>query len=375
VGYRTCLVGKYLNGYGNNSVANDPSDNPTYIPPGWDDWQALRSSQQYNYIINDNGTIVDYGVDPATPPAEYQTDVMAQRSVDFIKKSEVISDSKPFFLFITPSAPHRENGNTIRPAPRHIGSASTVVLPKSPSFNEQDVSDKPAWLQNRSRLSPEQIAVIQSGYRNRLEAIRAVDDMIGRVVAALVENGELGNTVLIFTSDNGYLFGDHRLNAKTHVYKELIQVPLYIRAPGFSPRQSVSQFVLNNDLAPTIAEFAGATPNLPVDGRSLIPLLRNPSLATWRKRFLIENYEINGYGFSPPYFAVRTSYADTKTPNQLYVKHSTGDQEFYDLATDPYQLQSLHKQVGRQQQIQTLQKRLANLKVCKGQNCRTLEDN
>lgn len=367
VGYRTCLVGKYLNGYNSTS---------TYIPPGWNDWQALAgsASRQYNYKINDNGTIVDYGADPATPPEEYQTDVLAQRSVNFIKESEHINDTSPFFLFITPSAVHFEERHIIRPAPRHIGTASTFILPKSPSFNEPDVSDKPTWLQNRSRLSTQQITDIQSGYRSRLEAMRAVDDLIGNVVAALVQNGELDNTVLIFTSDNGYLFGEHRLTKKTHAYEESIRVPLHIRAPGFSPSQSVSHFVLNNDLAPTIAEFAGATPDIMVDGRSLIPLLRNPSLTIWRQRFLVENWSDNKL-FSPPYFAVRTSSGDTATPNQLYVSYSTGDQEFYDLATDPYQLQSLHNQAGREEQIQILQNRLANLKVCAGDSCRIFEDN
>lgn len=379
VGYRTCLVGKYLNGYGENLIAGNPSDNPTYIPPGWDDWQALSggSSSQYNYKINDNGTIVDYGTDPSTPPDEYQTDVLAQRSVNFINESEAISDATPFFLWITPSAPHREKDTAtsefIRPAPRHQGTASQILLPKLPSFNEQDVSDKPTWLKNISQLTSQRIAEIQTGYRSRLESIRAVDDLIGRVVIALAQNGELNNTVLIFTSDNGYLFGDHRLIRKTHAYEESIRVPLYIRVPGFT-KQSVSQLVLNNDLAPTIAQFAGATANIPVDGRSLIPLLRNPSLATWRKRFLIENWQKDLS--SPPYFAIRTSNTDTQTPNQLYVTYSTGDKEFYDLTTDPYQLQSLHNQPGsRQQQIQILQNRLANLKVCKGETCRTLKGN
>lgn len=378
-GYRTCLVGKYLNGYGHNLVAGDPSDNPTYIPPGWDDWQALigDTTLQYNYKINDNGTIVDYGTDPSTPPDEYQTDVLAQRSINFIHESEAISDATPFFLFITPAAPHREEAlmnETIRPAPRHQGTASQIPLPKPPSFNEQDISDKPTWLKKKPQLTPQQIADLQTAYRSRLEAMRAVDDLIGRVIVALTQNGELNNTVLIFTSDNGYLFGAHRLITKTHAYEESIRVPLYIRAPGFT-KQSISQLVVNNDLAPTIAAFAGATPGITVDGRSLIPLLTNPNLANWRKRFLIENWA-NGSSLSPPYFAIRTSKTDTQTPNQLYVTYSTGDKEFYDLKTDFYQLQSLHNQPGsRQQQIQILQNRLANLKVCKGKTCRTLEGN
>lgn len=183
----------------------------------------------------------------------------------------------------------------------------------------------------------------------------------------------MDNTVLIFTSDNGHQFGEHRLSGKTTVYEGSIRVPLYIRAPGF-PQQKVFQFALNNDLAPTIAGFAGATPDIPVDGRSLIPLLRHPWRADWRKRFLVELYQV-GPAVDRSYFAVRTSPADTATPNQLYAKYSAGDQEFYDLEIDPYQLQSLHNEAGvRQEQIQILQTRLSSLKTCSGRSCKTLED-
>ncbi len=368
-GYRTSLAGKYLNGYGEDQVAGDPSDNPTYVPPGWDDWQAIAKQGNFSYTINDNGTLVRYG----TAPKEYQTDVLAERSSNFINESEAISDRKPFFLVITPFAPHFK----ATPAPRHSGTASTIRLPRLPSFNEQDISDKPAWLQRRKpqQLSSEKIADIQRNYQNKLESLRAVDDLIGKVVSTLKRNGELENTVLMFTSDNGFMFGEHRLTQKTHIYEQSIRVPLLIRAPGF-PKQSTSHFVLNNDLAPTIADFAGATPNIPVDGRSLIPLLREPNRANWRKRFLVELYKGVGTTGNPGYFAIRTSPRDTATPTQVYVKYSAGDEEFYDLARDPYQLQSLHKARGRhQQQMQILQNRLADLKECRGKTCRILESN
>lgn len=371
VGYRTGLIGKHLNGYGRNKVADNPSDDPTYIPPGWDDWQALVITRFYNYPINDNGKLIDYGADSATPPEEYLTDVLAQRSVNFINTSEV-NDSTPFFLFITPFAPHVPAD----PAPRHAGTGSTISLPQLPSFNEPDLSDKPASLQN-PQLGPRQISGIQQVYRHKLESLRAVDDLVGRVVYALAENRELDRSVLVFTADNGFLFGEHRLIAKTHVYEESIQVPLLIRAPGFA-QQSVSQLVINNDLAPTIADFAGATPDIPVDGRSLLPLLQKPNLSGWRRRFLVENRQPSRKkplrAESQTYFAVRTDRSDTATPNQLYAEYAAGDREFYDLAIDPDQLQSLHNQEGRRQQIQILQNHLKNLKDCSGESCRTAED-
>lgn len=290
---------------------------------------------------------------------------MAKRSVSFINESEA-SDSQPFFLFITPFAPHLPG----TPAPRHAGTASGIPLPQPPSFNEPVVNDKPAWLRSKPKLSPKTLA---NKYRRRLESLRAVDDLVGRVVSTLRRNRELGNTVLMFTSDNGHLLGEHRLIGKFAVYEESIRVPLYIRAPGF-PKQRSSKFVINNDLAPTIADFAGTTPDILVDGRSLIPLLRDPNLANWRKRFLVENHNTRGDDNS--YFAVRTSPKATATPNQVYVKYTAGDQEFYDLTLDPYQTQSLDatREGGRQQQVRILQDQLSKLRECRGRTCRRLEN-
>jgi arylsulfatase A-like enzyme len=385
-GYTTGHVGKYLNLYGDDLVKDNPTDDPTYVPPGWNHWQATvgkSTYRVYNYIINDNGKLISYGA----APSDYQTDVLAQRSVSFINESKGISDAKPFFLVITPLAPHEEFGQgsyklnygfqrTIRPAPRHQGTASNIPLPRALSFNEQDVSDKPAWLKNKiSALLPEHIDILQKIYRDKLESLRAVDDLIGTVVSTLEQNRDLDNTVIIFTSDNGFLFGEHRLYEKRWAYEEAIRVPLFIRAPGFSAPQSVGQFALNNDLAPTIADFAGATPDIAMDGRSLIPLLKNPSLSSWRKRLLVEYWNSPSIPLLPTYSAVRTSSADTETPNQLYVEYVGGDQEFYNLASDPNQLQSLHQQGGKpQQQVKILQNWLAQLRVCKGKSCQILED-
>lgn len=362
-GYRTSLIGKYLNGYGQDRVAGDPSDNPTYIPPGWSDWQATTKQGFYNYTINDNRTLISHG----TTPKDYQTDVLARRSVRFINESEQ-TDPQPFFLFVTPFAPHLP----ATPAPRHSGTASSILLPKPPSFNEQDVSDKPLFRQNKPQLTPEQIAGIRKRYQRRLESLRAIDDLVGSVVSTLRQNSELDNTVLIFTSDNGYLFGEHRVTGKTFIYEKSIRVPLYIRAPGL-PSQLSSHFVINNDLAPTIADFAKAAPGIPVDGRSLIPLLRDPSRANWRKRFLVEDYKATGDNF---FSAVRTSPRAIATRNQVYAKYAGGQEEFYDLNTDPDQLQSLHA-IGRgirRLQKQILQGRLSSLKECEGATCRRLEN-
>ncbi len=385
-GYRTGHVGKYLNGYGEDKVKDNPTDDPNYVPPGWDRWQATVGTttyQMYDYTLNDNGKLIQYG----STPNDYQTDVIARRSAGFINESEIVNDTKPFFLVITPLAPHFEIGQgayrmnygsqaTVRPAPRHQGSANNILLPRGFSFNEQDISDKPSWLINHfPPLNTENIDNLQRIYRDKLESLRAVDDLIGTVVSTLETNQELENTVLIFTSDNGYTLGEHRLWQKMYSYEEAIKVPLFIRLPGGVTRHSTDRFALNNDLAPTIVELAGAVPEIEMDGRSLIPLLKKLKLPDWRKRFLVEHWNGPQFPILPNYTAIRTSSAAIQTPNQLYIEYDGGEREFYDLVTDPSQLQSLHNQGGKSMiQMQILKSWLTKLKGCKGKSCQVFED-
>src|SRR5215213_2535169 len=164
-------------------------------------------------------------------------------------------------------------------------------MPRPPSFDEDDVSDKPAWIRDNPPLDPEQIAYAEDLYRKRLQSMLAVDDMIGRLVGELRKSGELDNTYFFFTSDNGFHFGTHRLSVgKWTAYEEDIRVPLIVRGPGVPEGAKLEHLVLNNDLAPTFAELGGAEVPSFVDGRSLVPLLKHtpPSLKDWRQAFLVE---------------------------------------------------------------------------------------
>jgi N-acetylglucosamine-6-sulfatase len=396
-GYRTGLVGKYFNNYGSDNDPTTPVDDVGYIPPGWDDWQGLmddsadglRSLQMYNYTINDNGRLVRYGF----AASDYQTDVIARRAVQFIHESETINDAQPFFLLVATTAPHVEwpgpilSGcidsawnNSIRPPPRHIGTLPDgIQLPRPPNFNEADLRDKPGWFQNIPALTARDIGCLKRQYRDRLTSLRAVDDMVGSLIDALQSKGELGNTVFVFTSDNGFFYGEHRLTDKILGYEESIRVPLYIRAPGF-PGQSTLRAALNNDLAPTVAEFAGITPSLHVDGRSLLPLMRNPLQTNWRKRFLVEylgRVETNHVPPKVPFSAVRTTnLSRTTPPDQFYVewKDSLGSKEFYDLPTDRYETDSLHKDAAWAGVRNMLASWLNQLRTCGGGSCQALED-
>ncbi len=270
-GYYTAHVGKYLNGYGNSTAE-------TLVPPGWDDWQGLVLKENeptyYNYKLNDNGTIINYG----TAAADYQTDVLADRAVQTI--GEAAQRTDPFFLSIATLAPHAEStGGTFpnpRPAPRHLGAFDNEPLPKPPSFDEADVSDKPAAIRNLPRLTSTVVNKITARYRSQLASLLAVDDLVQRVINKLKSTGELSNTVVMFTSDNGYFHGQHRIpTEKVKVYEEASKLPLLVRGPGFTAGKKEGKIVSNVDLAVTIVALAGAQARLQMDGRSLLQSLND----------------------------------------------------------------------------------------------------
>ncbi|MGH9323415.1 MAG: sulfatase family protein [Vicinamibacteria bacterium] len=363
-GYHTGHVGKYLNGYRDAS----------YVPPGWDRWQALVDPStycMYGYTISDDGVPITYG----TSPGDYQTDVLAARSEDFVRAWRERSDPRPFYLSIAPLAPHVEVCRSgIRPAPRHTGSVS-LQLPTPPSFNELDMSDKPVWMRSLPLRDPD---AIQAFYRNRIASLRAVDDLIGSLVARLDGVGALEETAILFTSDNGYLLGLHRRLSKILLYEESIRVPLMVRLPGQGRSDRSDALVLNNDLAPTIAALAEVEPQLSVDGRSLLPLLQRThtrARRSWRERFLVEYPPTGERSGIRPFFAVREDrliYAETLN----FAGTATTYVELYDLTHDPFQLESLHNDPSprRQAQRAVLKARLEALKTCGGGACQVLEE-
>jgi N-acetylglucosamine-6-sulfatase len=350
-GYYTSHIGKYLNGYGKNTA-------PTLVPPGWTNWQGLidpSTYRFYNYTINDNGTLVTYG----ETDADYQTDVLANRAVETIDEAVL---QQPFFLSIAPVPPHREafdfGFSDPRAAARHQNAFSQEPLPRPPSFNESDVSHKPAFIRKLPLFSASDIQQITSRYRAVLASLLAVDDLVARVVNELAATGVLDSTVIIVTSDNGFFNGEHRLKTgKLWPYEEDVHLPLLIRGPGFPQAVTRSQFVSNIDLAPTIVDLANASPGRVMDGRSLVPLAQNSNLATSRD-LLIETLK---------YEAVRDK-------SFLYVEHRNGEQELYDMRPgttnyDPYQLQSQHANSAYSQIESQLAATLSKLSTCSGANC------
>ena len=350
-GYRTVHIGKYLNGYGRRSA--------TEIPPGWTEWYGSvdpSTYQFYNYTLNEQGKLVKYGADAAS----YQADVYTRKAVDAVRR---LAPGDAFFLNVAYLGPHsggpRESDDpsnfaTPVPAPRHRNRFASEPLPTTPAFNEADVSDKPGAMRNRPLITPGRAAAITENYRQRLESLLAIDEGVAEIVAALRTAGELDNTLIVFTADNGFFHGEHRVQSgKVLHYEPSTRVPLILRGPGI-PRGAVRrQLVANIDVAPTIVAATAAAAARAMDGRPLQSFARDGLLHSGRD-ILLET----------------TGYRALRSPRYVYVEHTTNEQELYDLATDPYQLASLHASAAHAPLKAELAARLARLRTCAATVCR-----
>ena len=317
-GYQTALVGKYLNDY---TVYGHH-----HLPRGWSDWVAMDSRPEeryYDYTLNENGRLVHYG----TAVADYSTDVLAAKAIGFVRRAK-----RPFFLYFAPIAPHLP----ALPAERDLSTPLTPPRAR-PNFDERDLSDKP-WHKLYKRLySPQAVAYLDHDIEGRqLRSLRELDRQVRALMRALQHKGVLDNTIVIYASDNGFLWGEHRLGGKIWPYEESIRVPLMIRVPWQSAwGRTDDHLVLNIDFASTIAALAGVEPRLRQDGRSLVPLLHGKS-PVWRRDFIVEYLGASQFesGGPPPFQGLRNS-------GWLYVEYRNGWRELYDLRRDPYELRNV----------------------------------
>jgi N-acetylglucosamine-6-sulfatase len=324
-GYRTAMTGKYLNGY-------LPPKHPA--APGWTSWAVAGNAYaEFNYDLNQDGRVVQYG----RTASDYLTDVLSRIGVRFIRQAT----DAPFLIEIATFAPH----GPYTPAPRDTDAFPGLVAPRTASFNAAPDANAAKWLFTHPALTDADIARIDRAFRMRAQAVLAVDKMIGELQAAVAAIGEENNTYFVFSSDNGYHMGEHRLMpGKMTAYDTDIRVPLIVTGPGVPRGITVDEIVANVDLCPTFAELAGAQSPPNVDGRSLVPLLHGQKVADWRTVALVEHRGPHTDRSDPDAPAERsgnpTTYEAIRALTSVYVEYADGEREYHDLATDPHELRN-----------------------------------
>lgn len=357
-GYSTTFIGKYLNRFG--------TVRPVEVPPGWDDFRGSISGGNYvQTTLFENGDTQVY--DDVN-----QTDLYADISSELI--AERAADDEPFFLWASFFAPHNGRPSedddptagigTPSVAPRHQNAFDDEPLPDDPSFNEDDVSDKPPVVSSQPPLSDQLVRDITELHQQRLESLLALDEGIEHMLTALEAAGELDETVVLFTSDNGYMLGEHRIHAgKTVMYEPSARVPLLVRGPGFPAGATRQQPVAVIDLAPTFVELAEATAGLTMDGVSLLPPAADP-VAGADRVLVIEA--------GPEKVGQEWNYRGVRNGRYVYVEYGeTGETELYDMAEDPYQEANLtfEPDASARRVIAEMADLLEALRDCAGEAC------
>jgi arylsulfatase A-like enzyme len=409
-GYSTAHVGKYLNGYG--------SDGDPKVPAGWDEWYGQISEYDpsdvggrlyYNYKLLEKGPVGDASVvSYGSGESDYETDVIRRKAVEVLGRfgdEGSPAGERPFFLELAFHAPHYP----FVPAPRHAGAMAGASLARLPGLNEKNIADKPGWLRlaARGRIKRAALSTLEGQRRARLEQLLSVDEAVQAVFSRLIEMGELSNTFVIFSSDNGYFFGEHRITTGKYLpHEPSARVPLAIRGPGLPAGVASDELAVNTDVAPTIAALSGVASPPPglVDGRSLVPFMFEPGARSGRPILLeadtgpgtftrfgaeeprrgssaarklglaglggVEDLEAEApasrFGTdgnrAPAYRAIRSD-------RYLFVVYATGQAELYDMRRDPNQLRAVTRDPRYRKVKKVMTRRLIALARCQGADC------
>lgn len=357
-GYRTALVGKYLNGY--------PARYDGPPPPGWTDWFGSDSGYAgYDYAVNDNGVARHFG----SAPQDYFTDVAGRRVQQIIADTFSKSDGRPLFLEFATFAPH----SPATPAPQDVNANPYIQLPRGPAFGVAN-RNAPAWLKRLRPLRPQQIANFQNAYAQRTRAVLDVDRWIKRIRDQLRALGELDNTFFFFSSDNGYHIGEHRLRpGKSTAFDTDIRVPLIVDGPGVARGTTEDAVTQNIDLGPTFTAIAGARMPL-ADGASLLGFMQSKPPKRWRTAALVEHLKYPMFPGDPDFqpFTAGTppTYDALRLARATYVQNHTGLLEYYDRKLDPNELVNRYGSLSGARKRQ-LAARVNRLSTCVGwRECR-----
>jgi arylsulfatase A-like enzyme len=353
-GYRTAMIGKYLNGY------QKPSEVAGPIPPGWDEWSVVGGVGGYggyDYWLNVNGTNEFHG----RKESDYFTDVLSRRAVSFLRGT----GSAPFFMEVAPFAPH----HPFTPPKRHEKAFPRLTMPRTAAYNHAARPTDPQWLQKIPALTAADGRTIDAEFRERARAALGVDDLVGRITKVLGEQGVLDETYIVFSSDNGFHLGERRMRrGKETPYDHDVRVPLVVAGPGVRPGSTTDLLTENVDLAPTFTELGGAAQPAFVNGRSLVPLLRGETPAAWRSAVLVEHHFAKSPAQKGPdreSFVTPPDYTALRFPTALYVEYATGEVEYHDMTSDPLQLHNTVADLDPQVR-QALHGSLAALAGCVG---------
>ncbi|HET6653300.1 MAG TPA: sulfatase [Nocardioides sp.] len=402
-GYDTVFLGKYLNGYGTQPAPDGSApDSKTYVPPGWTDWRGAIDGgleaghpqdggtyRFFNTTLNDDGQFY-------LEPGRYQSEVFGDLTAGIV--AEQAGDDRPFFLWANYVAPHhgnpdepddpkpitRDDGKktrfvtTARPA-RVKGMFDAQVTEAPGAAGEDDVSDKPFFVRELPPLNAAELAGLLEVTRQRAESLAVVDEQVEKTVAALAATGELDDTLVIVTSDNGYFLGEHRIRqGKVLPYEPALAVPLLVRGPGIPAGEVRTDPFTTVDVAPTVLSAAGTTVDWPLDGKDLLGVARSGDRG-WRRAVLTETGPrgvVADLDESGPELKPRDPGPDAKrfsqgirTARYLYVEHASGETELYDMAVDPDQLDSVAGDPAYAEDQAALARVLDKMRGCRAGAC------
>ncbi|MGN0062880.1 MAG: sulfatase [Nocardioides sp.] len=355
-GYDTAFVGKYLNGYGEQTA-------PEYVPPGWTEWRATVDPTTYDFLnhdLNVNGEVTSH-------PGEYSTTLLREQALDVL--DDPARDDAPWLMWFNFVAPHSghaggeqdpDNPGTV-PAEEDLGDFADLDLPSTPAMFEEDPSDKTLVPESRQRVDDDARASMRLARQRRAEALQSVDRTVEALVETLREQGTLDNTYVLFTSDNGFALGEHNMRGKLWHFDEMLRVPTVLRGPGLPAGRSVATPVSVADWAPTIAALAGAEAPGSVDGTNVVPWFgtrathRAIPIAGW-KVFDGSARMYSGVAVGPWTFA----------------QSGQGrKRELYDRRADPYEISSLAADPRFRGWERRLARLSSTLRVCAGPSCQT----
>jgi arylsulfatase A-like enzyme len=333
------MMGKYLNGYNPNQKLGGSQP---YVPPGWNEWDVAGNGyKEFNYSLNENHNIVKYG----SSASDYLTDVISQRGQAFIKSSAAAK--KPFLLELATFSPHLP----YVPAPQDANKFPGLKAPRGPNYNRKP-TDAPSWFNVvPATLKAGAQAQDDKQFRLRVQDVQSVDRMIGNLEDTLSAAGVAGNTILVFSSDNGFHLGEHGLAAgKKTAFETDVKVPLVATGPGIGAGKVVADPTENIDLAPTFETLGGATPASDIDGHDFSKLLYGDPVTDWRNAALVEHYggdndDPSDPDYSPPASGDPPTYNAIRTPTYTYVEYDNGQREYYNRVSDPYENHNIASQL------------------------------